>query len=129
MGNEGGKVTADNEKADAAAFAGPPLAARRPTDRDAPSKAASAFRKALSDDGRLTIPFLLLDGQRPVSVLEQRPGARQAALRQHLARLGSDGRVASRPRGKTIRCRINAPRIGQRTGCLGPCSARRSKHP
>jgi len=97
MCSEGGKAAADSEKADAVVFAGRPLAARYPTDRDVPSKAASAFVKALSDDGRLTIPLLLSDGQRPVSVLQQRPGARQAALRQHLARLRSDGRVASAP--------------------------------
>ena len=83
------------------------------------SSAASAFLKALSHEGRLMILFHLSDGERSVSELERRLGARQAAVSQQLARLRSDGLVVSRRIGKTIIYRINDPRVGQMISLVG----------
>ncbi len=65
------------------------------------------------------ILFHLSDGERSVSELERRLGARQAAVSQQLARLRSDGLVASRRNGKTIIYRINDPRVGQMISLVG----------
>jgi DNA-binding transcriptional ArsR family regulator len=112
-------VSLDNGKIEAAVFAGSALGAKRQTENAVQSNAASAFLKALSHEGRLMILFHLSDGERSVSELERRLGARQAAVSQQLARLRSDGLVASRRNGKTIIYRINDPRVGQMISLVG----------
>jgi len=112
-------VSLDNGKIEAAVFAGSALGAKRQTETAVQSHAASAFLKALSHEGRLMILFHLSDGERSVSELERRLGARQAAVSQQLARLRSDGLVASRRNGKTIIYRINDPRVGQMISLVG----------
>lgn len=112
-------MSLDNGKIEAAIFAGSALGAKRQTDNGLQYPAASAFLKALSHEGRLMILFHLSDGERSVSELERRLGARQAAVSQQLARLRSDGLVASRRNGKTIIYRINDPRVGQMISLVG----------
>jgi DNA-binding transcriptional ArsR family regulator len=116
---EAENVSLDNGKIEAAVFAGSALGAKRQTENRVQSSAASAFLKALSHEGRLMILFHLSDGERSVSELERRLGARQAAVSQQLARLRSDGLVASRRIGKTIIYRINDPRVGQMISLVG----------
>ena len=112
-------MSLDNGKSEAAVFAGSALGAKRQAENRVQSSAASAFLKALSHEGRLMILFHLSDGERSVSELERRLGARQAAVSQQLARLRSDGLVASRRIGKTIIYRINDPRVGQMISLVG----------
>lgn len=117
MGAE--NLSLDSGKAEAAAFAGNALGTQRKAETAVQSNAASAFLKALSHEGRLMILFHLSDGERSVSELERSLGARQAAVSQQLARLRSDGLVASRRNGKTIIYRINDPRVGQMISLVG----------
>ncbi len=63
---------------------------------------AAAFLKALSHEGRLMILCHLSSGEKTVTELEERLGARQAAVSQQLARLRTEGLVAARRDGKTI---------------------------
>jgi ArsR family transcriptional regulator len=100
-------------------FAGNAPGTQRKAETAVQSGAASAFLKALSHEGRLMILFHLSDGERSVSELERSLGARQAAVSQQLARLRSDGLVASRRNGKTIIYRINDPRVGQMISLVG----------
>lgn len=117
MGAE--NLSLDSGKGEAAAFAGNAPGTQRKAETAVQSSAASAFLKALSHEGRLMILFHLSDGERSVSELERSLGARQAAVSQQLARLRSDGLVASRRNGKTIIYRINDPRVGQMISLVG----------
>lgn len=117
MGAE--NLSLDSDKGEAAVFAGNALGTQRKAETAVQSNAASAFLKALSHEGRLMILFHLSDGERSVSELERSLGARQAAVSQQLARLRSDGLVASRRNGKTILYRINDPRVGQMISLVG----------
>ena len=117
MGAE--NLSLDSDKGEAAVFAGNALGTQRKAETAVQSNAASAFLKALSHEGRLMILFHLSDGERSVSELERSLGARQAAVSQQLARLRSDGLVASRRNGKTIIYRINDPRVGQMISLVG----------
>lgn len=67
---------------------------------------ASAFLKAMSHEGRLTILCQLVDGEKSVTQLEQLLQLRQAAVSQHLSRLRTDGLVTPRRDGKTIFYRL-----------------------
>lgn len=106
-------VSLDNGKIEAAVFAGSVAGPKRQAGPGVQTQAAAGFLKALSHEGRLMILFHLADGERSVSELERRLGSRQAAVSQQLARLRSDGLVASRRAGKTIIYRLNDPRVGQ----------------
>ncbi len=66
------------------------------------ARKASHFLKALSHEGRLLLLCLLSERERPVSELESILGLRQPAISQQLARLRSEGLVATRRDGKTI---------------------------
>jgi ArsR family transcriptional regulator len=112
-------LSLDSGKVEAAVFAGNAPGTQRKAETAVQSGAASAFLKALSHEGRLMILFHLSDGERSVSELERSLGARQAAVSQQLARLRSDGLVASRRNGKTIIYRINDPRVGQMISLVG----------
>ena len=63
---------------------------------------AATFLKALSHEGRLMILCHLSSGEKSVTELEERLGARQAAVSQQLARLRLEGLVSCRREGKTI---------------------------
>jgi len=78
---------------------------RVPDSRDAnpmasQARAASELMKALAHEGRLMILCHLVEGEKPVGELEDLIGARQAAVSQQLARLGSR---ASSPAAATAR--------------------------
>jgi DNA-binding transcriptional ArsR family regulator len=73
---------------------------------------AAAFLKALSHEGRLMILCHLSSGEKSVTELEERLGARQAAVSQQLARLRSEGLVTTRRDGKAIHYSIKDPKAG-----------------
>lgn len=73
---------------------------------------AAAFLKALSHEGRLMILCHLSSGEKSVTELEERLGARQAAVSQQLARLRSEGLVNTRRDGKAIFYSIKDPKAG-----------------
>jgi ArsR family transcriptional regulator len=73
---------------------------------------AASFLKALSHEGRLMILCHLSSGEKSVTELEDRLGARQAAVSQQLARLRSTGLVTSRRDGKAIYYSIKDPKAG-----------------
>ena len=63
---------------------------------------ASSFLKALANENRLVILCALAEGERNVGDLENVLGIRQPTLSQQLARLRSDGMVATRRSKKKI---------------------------
>jgi len=65
-------------------------------------KKASSFLKSLANDNRLVIVCTLANGEKNVSELEDILGIRQPTLSQQLARLRSDGLVATRRESKQI---------------------------
>jgi DNA-binding transcriptional ArsR family regulator len=73
---------------------------------------AATFLKALSHEGRLMILCHLSSGEKSVTELEERLGARQAAVSQQLARLRSEGLVTTRRDGKAIYYSIRDPKAG-----------------
>jgi ArsR family transcriptional regulator len=73
---------------------------------------AATFLKALSHEGRLMILCHLSSGEKSVTELEERLGARQAAVSQQLARLRAEGLVAARRDGKAIYYSIRDPKAG-----------------
>ena len=73
---------------------------------------AATFLKALSHEGRLMILCHLSSGEKSVTELEDRLGARQAAVSQQLARLRSEGLVTTRRDGKAIYYSIKDPKAG-----------------
>lgn len=66
------------------------------------ARKASDLLKALSHEVRLLILCLLSEGEKSVSQLEEILTMPQAAVSQQLARLRSDGLVASRRDGRMI---------------------------
>jgi DNA-binding transcriptional ArsR family regulator len=77
----------------------------------AQATAAAAFLKALSHEGRLMILCHLSAGEKSVTELERLLESRQAAVSQQLARLRSDGLVATRRDGKAIYYAIQDPKV------------------
>jgi ArsR family transcriptional regulator len=75
------------------------------------AKAAAAFLKALSHEGRLMILCHLSSGEKSVTELEQLLESRQAAVSQQLARLRLEGLVATRRDGKAIYYSIQDPKV------------------
>lgn len=71
---------------------------------------ASGFLKAISHEGRLLILCYLASGEKSVTELERLLSARQAAVSQQLARLRSEGLVATRREGKVIHYRLKDKR-------------------
>ena len=66
------------------------------------ARRASALLKAMANERRLLILCYLGLNERSVGELERNIGLSQSALSQHLARLRSDGLVATRRDGQTI---------------------------
>ena len=79
-------------------------------------KAGEAARhlKLLANEKRLLILCTLVAaGSLPVGALAERVGLSQSALSQHLARMRTDGLVATRREGQTIYYRIDDPATAQ----------------
>jgi DNA-binding transcriptional ArsR family regulator len=68
----------------------------------AKAKEASDFLKALAHPSRLLILCILCEGEKSVTELERLLALRQPTVSQQLARLRSDGLVATRRDGKAI---------------------------
>jgi DNA-binding transcriptional ArsR family regulator len=68
----------------------------------AKAREAAHFLKALAHESRLMILCLLCEGERSVTELEQILALRQPTVSQQLARLRTEGLVATRREGKTI---------------------------
>lgn len=94
-------VTADAaETPSPGAIPGAPAA--RPEALAECARAASRFLKALSNETRLLLLFLLAEGEKSVSELERALGLRQPAISQQLARLRAERLVTHRRQGKSI---------------------------
>jgi DNA-binding transcriptional ArsR family regulator len=66
------------------------------------ARAANRFLKALSNETRLRLLWLLAEGEKSVSELERALGLRQPAISQQLARLRAERLVAQRRQGKSV---------------------------
>jgi DNA-binding transcriptional ArsR family regulator len=66
------------------------------------AREASALLKALAHASRLMIICFLCDGEKSVTELERMLELRQPTVSQQLARLRTDGLVATRRDGKTV---------------------------
>ncbi len=66
------------------------------------ARVASRFLKALSNETRLLLLWLLAEGEKSVSELERALGLRQPAISQQLARLRAERLVAQRRQGKSV---------------------------
>lgn len=79
---------------------------------------AAQLLKALSNRDRLLILSHLVEGERNVGDLERLVHLRQPTLSQQLARLRSDGLVATRRDGKAIYYRLNSEEVQRVLGLL-----------
>jgi DNA-binding transcriptional ArsR family regulator len=75
------------------------------------AKEASALLKALAHASRLMIMCFLCDGEKSVTELERMLELRQPTVSQQLARLRTDGLVATRRDGKTVYYSIANPDV------------------
>ena len=66
------------------------------------ARVASRLLKALSNENRLRLLWLLAEGEKSVSELERALGLRQPAISQQLARLRAERLVAQRRQGKSV---------------------------
>jgi ArsR family transcriptional regulator len=80
---------------------------------EANATAATRLLRALANERRLMILCQLTGGERSVGELLPLIGLSQSALSQHLAVLRSDGLVATRREGVSIRYRIADPAAAQ----------------
>lgn len=69
-------------------------------------RGAADFLKAMAHENRLMILCLLADTEKSVGDLERSLGLRQPAVSQQLARLRTDGIVATRRQGKIVYYRL-----------------------
>src|SRR5207244_4627756 len=74
--------------------------------RAAKAREAAGFLKALAHESRLMILCLLCEGEKSVTELEHMLALRQPTVSQQLARLRTDGLVATRRDGKAIYYRL-----------------------
>ena len=82
------------------------------------AKRASNFLKALANENRLIILCCLEEGEKNVGELESMLGIRQPSLSQQLARLRSDGLVATRRDSKQIYYRLASEEVKKMIGLL-----------
>lgn len=80
---------------------------------------AASLLKALSNEKRLIIVCVLLNGEKSVGQLEKLVELSQSALSQHLARLRRDGVVKTRRDAQTIYYSIHHPHVRTFLECLG----------
>ncbi len=78
---------------------------------DAAAADAADLLKSLSNAGRLRILCALVPGDLTVSELEAALGASQSYVSGQLLRLRSEGLVACERDGRTMRYRLNDPRV------------------
>jgi ArsR family transcriptional regulator, virulence genes transcriptional regulator len=74
--------------------------------------------RALSNESRLLVLCQLGAGEKSVGALNAAVGLSQSALSQHLAKLRSEGLVATRRDAQTIYYRIADPRVMQLVAAL-----------
>jgi DNA-binding transcriptional ArsR family regulator len=82
------------------------------------AKRAADVLKSLAHESRLMIVCILCQGEKSVSELEQMLSLRQPTVSQQLARLRTDGLVASRRHGKTIHYRLASEEVRAVVGVL-----------
>ncbi len=80
--------------------------------------AASRLLKAIANPHRLMVLCQLNGGEHSVGALQDAVGLSQSALSQHLARLRSDGLVATRREAQTIHYRLADPAVTEIIGVL-----------
>jgi DNA-binding transcriptional ArsR family regulator len=88
-----------------------PPAARNPdfARLEARASAAARLMKMLASEQRLILLCRLAEGERSVGDLATYVGLAQSAASQHLAKLRTDGLVATRRHGQTIYYRLVDP--------------------
>jgi DNA-binding transcriptional ArsR family regulator len=79
---------------------------------------AATVLRTLSNEARLLVMCQLGQGEMSVGALQDAVGLGQSALSQHLARLRTEGFVATRREGQTIHYRIADPRVSRLIGAL-----------
>lgn len=72
---------------------------------------AAALMRALAHEGRLMVMCALCSREYSVGELAEVTGLSQSALSQHLARLRSDGLVATRREAQTVYYRLIDPTV------------------
>ena len=77
------------------------------------ARAASDLLKSIAHENRLLILCILADGEKSVGELEVLLKLRQPSVSQQLARLRSDGLVATRREGKTIYYSLSSHEAGR----------------
>ena len=85
---------------------------------------ASALLKALANPQRLRLLCLLVGGELSVGELNRSVDLSQSALSQHLARLRSDGLVATRREAQTLYYRLEPGPARQVIAVLHDCYCR-----
>lgn len=89
-----------------------------PEEMLANARGAATFLKGLANENRLMILCSLAQGEMNVSDLEARLGIRQPTLSQQLARLRSEGLVATRRDAKSIYYSLASEEARQVIGLL-----------
>ena len=74
---------------------------------------AALLLKSLSHEGRLLLLCQLSEGERSVGQLTEALGLRQASISQQLARLRSEGLVATRKEGQNVYYRLEDEKARQ----------------
>jgi ArsR family transcriptional regulator, virulence genes transcriptional regulator len=94
------------------------LSARELKAMQANAGAAVEVLRALSNEARLMVLCRLCRGEMSVGDLNAAVTLSQSALSQHLAKLRTEGLVATRREGQTIHYRIADKRVGQLVSAL-----------
>ena len=92
---------------------------------------AAGILRTLSNEARLLVLCRLCQGEVSVGDLNAAVALSQSALSQHLARLRSEGLVATRREGQTIHYRIADKRVEQLVAALHGifCKRERGRQP
>ncbi len=77
----------------------------------AQARQAADFLRSIASENRLMILCALVEGERSVGELAARLGIAQPNASQHLFKLKSEGLVAARRDGQTIRYRLASDRV------------------
>lgn len=78
----------------------------------------SALMKLLAHPGRLLVACELMEGERTVSVIEERTGVRQPNLSRDLARMREAGLVTPRRDAKHVHYSLSDPRVQKLVAAL-----------
>lgn len=89
-----------------------------PPDMQDRAEEASAFLRSMASPHRLMFLCLLREGELPVGELAARTGISQTVASQHLARLRSEGLVATRREGTSIIYRLASERVHRFIGMM-----------